>query len=172
MVKERKEIVIMAAISANNVIGNGKKLPWKLSNDMKLFTEMTMGNTVIMGRKTWETIPPKFRPLPGRRNIVITRTSGLTIEGAEVFNDIHEAIGSSTGLIYIIGGAEIYKMALEFADNLVLTHVHAVVEGDVFFPDYDRANFLLEEKMDFLADDKNQYAFSFCKYSKTFLRKM
>jgi dihydrofolate reductase len=115
-----KEVIIIAAVAKNGVIGNGMDLPWRLPKDLKYFAEATKGHTVIMGRKTWESIPLKYKPLPDRKNIVISRQD-MKIHGAETFNNLKSAIETSTGKVFIIGGGEIYKLALPLADKLMLT---------------------------------------------------
>ena len=128
------KIVIIAAIARNGVIGDRGRIPWHLSDDLKRFKRLTMGHPIIMGRKTYESIG---KPLPGRRNIVLTR--GVPIAGVECFADLDSALkacGDAT--VFIIGGAEIYRTALPVADTLLLTHVNREVAGDAQFPDYDR----------------------------------
>src|SRR5258706_9963657 len=137
----KKSIIIIAAHSKNRVIGKENKLPWRLPADMAFFAEHTTGHNVIMGRKTWESIPQKFKPLPNRRNIVLTTTIS-EIPRADVFADLQAAIDScSTGKIFICGGSEVYKMALPIATELYLTEVHCEVEGDAFFPEFDKTEY-------------------------------
>lgn len=138
-------ISIIAAVAKNNVIGKDNKLPWNLPEDMKFFKDTTMGHCVITGRKNYESIPPKFRPLKDRTNIVITRQPGYEAEGAIVVSSIEKAIETAKNVnvarekaddeIFIIGGAEIYKQCLEHADRLYITHVNQEFEGDTFFPE-------------------------------------
>ena len=160
-----KEVIIIAALAKNRVIGNGLQLPWRLPKDMKFFAETTKGHTVIMGSKTWDSIPDKYKPLPDRKNIVISRTS-FFINGAQVFNDLEKAIESSTGKIFICGGGEIYKLALPLATKLILTEIDAEVDGDIFFPEFNQLNYNEASRISNSADEKHQYAFDFVTYDK------
>jgi dihydrofolate reductase len=133
-------IVIIAALSDNNVIGVNGHIPWHIGDDLKRFKRLTTGHTVIMGRKTFESIG---RPLPGRTNIVLTRNTQFKApDGVRVFSALDDALAScrQTGetTAYVIGGAEIYRESLPVADRLVLTHVRQHVQGDTFFPAYDK----------------------------------
>ena len=127
-------ISYVVAVSRNGVIGREGGLPWTISTDLKRFKEITMGKPVVMGRKTWESLPRK--PLPGRRNIVITRKPGYVAEGAEVAPDSREAIALCGGEpeIAVIGGGEIYRLFWPLVDRLYLTEVDIEVEGDTHFP--------------------------------------
>lgn len=133
-------ISIIVAIGSNNVIGKNGALPWHLPEDLKRFKQLTMGHPIIMGRKTHESIG---KPLPGRVNIVITRQKGYTAPGCEVFSSFEEAVAKYKDQDpFVIGGAEIYRVALPLADRLYITEVHPNAKtgegGDVFFPDFDR----------------------------------
>jgi dihydrofolate reductase len=131
------EIVIIAAVAKNRVIGKDNQLLWNIPEDMAHFKALTAGHTVIMGRKTWESLPPRFRPLPGRRNIVITRQSDFAAPGAETANSLEAAITleKSDKTVFIIGGAEIYAQAMTLADRLEITEVDLDLEGDSWFPE-------------------------------------
>ena len=131
------EIVIIAAVAKNRVIGKDNQLLWNIPEDMAHFKALTAGHTVIMGRKTWESLPPRFRPLPGRRNIVITRQSNFAAPGAETANSLEAAITleKSDKTVFIIGGAEIYAQAMTLADRLEITEVDLDLEGDSWFPE-------------------------------------
>ena len=119
-------------MAKNRVIGADNKLPWHLSDDLKRFKELTMGHTLIMGRKTFDSIG---RPLPGRVNIVVSRNPSLSIPGAIVVPSLEDAIANTKGeTAYVIGGSEIFAKALPLADHIDLTQIDAEVEGDVFFP--------------------------------------
>jgi len=135
-------ITLIAAISQNNCIGKDGKLPWHLPADMKHFKDLTMGHTVIMGRKTWESIPEKFRPLPGRTNVVVTRQLNYALpEGVEHAASVTEALTGHSGEdVYVIGGAMAYAEALPKADRLEITHIEQTVEGDAFFPEINLAD--------------------------------
>lgn len=125
---------MIVAVSANGVIGTEGKLPWHYSEDLKRFKELTLGKTIIMGRNTWESLPR--RPLPGRRNIVITR---CRLNDVECFTSIEEALAASDGDVWFIGGAQLYEEAVDYCDVVDLTRVPDFVESDnaVYFPDID-----------------------------------
>ena len=128
-------LTIIAAVAKNGVIGIDNRLPFRLPEDLKRFKALTMNHPIIMGRKTWQSLP---RALPGRHNIVITRQAGFTAEGATVVGNLEAAlalIGNTPA--FVIGGAEIYALALPKANCLELTEVAAVVAGDIWFPEYD-----------------------------------
>lgn len=130
-------IAIVVAVSRNGVIGRDGGLPWHISSDLQRFKAITMGKPIIMGRKTWESLPRK--PLPGRQNIVITRQKNFVADGAWVAADLHAAIALAGGAdeICIIGGGDIYRQALPLTERLYLTEVDMDVEGDTHFPDLD-----------------------------------
>jgi dihydrofolate reductase len=135
-----KPLTLIAALAKNGVIGIANKLPWHLPEDLQHFKALTTGQAVIMGRKTWESLPPKFRPLPGRHNIVVTRDGGYVADGATVVHSLEEAAaaaGESTA--FVIGGAELYRQALPLCGRLELTEIDADFAGDAHFPDFDRA---------------------------------
>lgn len=131
------KVTLVVAIAENGVIGRDGGLPWRLSTDMKRFKETTMGKPVVMGRKTWESFPK--RPLPGRRNIVVTRDRTYGAEGAETALSLDEALERARGEpeICVLGGGEIYAQALPVADRLDVTHVLAEIDGDTHFPPID-----------------------------------
>ena len=132
-------LTLVVAMSENRVIGRDGDLPWRLPNDLKHFKQVTMGKPIIMGRKTWESLYVK--PLPGRRNIVVTRNAGYEAEGAETSDSLGSALTLATGEdeAMIIGGAELFAAALDTATRLHLTEVHAKIEGDTYFPEFDRS---------------------------------
>ncbi len=136
------EIVLIAAVAKNRVIGRDNQLIWNIPEDMAHFKALTAGHTVIMGRKTWESLPPRFRPLPGRRNIVITRQPDYSTPGAEIAHSLENGLklASTAETVFVIGGAEIYTQALAVADRLELTEVDLMPEGDAWFPDFSRAD--------------------------------
>ena len=127
---------IIYARARNGVIGRDNAMPWHLPEDLAHFKATTMGAPVIMGRKTWDALPPKFRPLPGRRNIVVTRDAGWRADGAERAGSLDEAIAlcGDVERAWITGGAEIYRLALPRADLAVVTEIDADYEGDAFAP--------------------------------------
>jgi dihydrofolate reductase len=155
-------IKIIVAMSENRVIGNNNELIWKLSSDLKRFKELTTGHPVVMGRKTYESIG---RPLPNRRNIIITRNSEYEVEGCEVVSSLEEALLLSGNDCFIIGGGEIYKQSLELADKIYLTLVHKDFEGDTQFPELSKEWAIIDNK-DFEADQKNEYNYSFIEYDR------
>lgn len=128
---------IIVAISQNNAIGKDNALLWNIPEDLKHFKNITSGHTIIMGRKTFESIG---RPLPKRRNIIITRDASYTHEGIEVVNSLIKALDTCKyeDEVFIIGGGEVYKQALPFADKLYVTHVEKEFEGDTFFPEINK----------------------------------
>ncbi len=134
------EIVLVVAMSENRVIGRDGDLPWKISADLKHFKRVTMGHPVVMGRKTWESLP---FPLPGRRNIVITRNEGAEFEGAETVPAIEGALElcrlAGDEKVMIIGGGEIFAETMRDAGVIELTEVHDVIDGDTLFPEIDPA---------------------------------
>ena len=132
----KHSIALIAAVAANGVIGVDNRLPWRLSDDLKRFRELTTGHAVIMGRKTWESLR---RPLPDRQNIVVTRQAGWQAEGAEAVGSVEAAVKlcADAPLAWIIGGSEIYKLSLPLADFAVVTEIEADFEGDAFAPALD-----------------------------------
>ena len=136
------EIVIIAAVARNRVIGKDNTLIWNIPEDMAHFKALTSGQTVIMGRKTWESLPPRFRPLPGRRNIVISRQADFAAPGAELANSLENALqlAAQAEAAFIIGGEQIYRQGMNVADRLEITEVDLSPEGDAWFPDIDPAN--------------------------------
>lgn len=133
----KPRISLIAAISENRVIGKEGKIPWHLSDDFRRFKERTMGHVIIMGRKTHESIG---RPLPGRTNIIITRDTAREFPGCVVARSLEEALSKAREVeveeVFICGGGQIYAEALPLADRLYLTVVHAIIDGDAFFPEY------------------------------------
>jgi dihydrofolate reductase len=129
-------ITLIAGIAQNNCIGKNGTLPWHIPEDLKHFKELTTNKTVVMGRKTWESLPEKFRPLPNRKNVVITRqTDYAAPEGVLTFSSTTDAFAQlATEDIFIIGGAELYKQTIDQADALEITHIDQTIEGDAFFP--------------------------------------
>jgi dihydrofolate reductase len=139
----RPTLALIAAVARNRAIGRDGELLWHESEDQRHFRRVTMGCPVIMGRRTWASLPARFRPLPGRRNIVVTRNPGWSAEGAERAGSLDEAIAlaGDAAKAFVIGGAELYALALPRADELVLTEIDAEFEADAFFPDWPRARF-------------------------------
>jgi dihydrofolate reductase len=137
-------ISLIAALAQNRAIGKDNQLLWHLPEDMRYFRDTTRGKTVIMGRKTWESLPAAFRPLPARRNIVVTRNHHYAAEGATVTCSLPEAIAiaGENDETFIIGGAELYRQALPLAQRLYLTEIAQPYDGDVFFPEVEAAQWL------------------------------
>jgi dihydrofolate reductase len=138
------ELILIAAMAANRVIGRGNTIPWDIPGEQTRFKEITMGNPLLMGRRTWQSIG---RPLPGRRNIVVTRNRDFQAPGAEVVHSIEEGFDICAGdkRVFIIGGEQLYRQALERADTLILTELEKEVEGDVFFPEFSCPPFAATE---------------------------
>jgi dihydrofolate reductase len=169
------KLSLIVALAQNHVIGIDNKLPWYLPNDLKYFKQVTMGKTIIMGRKTYESIG---KPLPGRINIVITRQAGYQPPGAndsvkvvpslEAAQELagHLAVINGQDEAMIIGGAEIYTQALGLVDRMYLTEVHAEVEGDAYFPQFDRSHWQAVVREDFAAEGGNPYDYSFVVYER------
>lgn len=132
-------ITVIAAIAANNCIGVNGGLPWHIPEDMARFKALTTGRTVLMGRKTWESLPPKYRPLPDRTNIVVTRQERYDVPaGVAVHASVDAALDAHRDDdLSVIGGAEVYAVAMDHANRLHITHVHHEVMGDAFFPEID-----------------------------------
>jgi dihydrofolate reductase len=130
------KVVLVAAVAHGGVIGYDGAVPWRLPEDMAFFRELTTGYPVVMGRRTWDSLPDRFRPLPGRRNIVVTRNRAWAAEGAERAGSVDEALAlvGDVARTFVIGGAEIYAAALPRVDELVLTEVELDVAGDTFLP--------------------------------------
>ena len=142
------EIIIIAAVAKNRVIGKDNTLIWNIPEDMAHFKTLTAGQTVVMGRKTWESLPPRFRPLPGRRNIVISRQADYAAPGAEVTDALDQALklASTAESIFIIGGEQIYTQAMAVADRLEITEVDLEPEGDAWFPEIGAADWDVTQK--------------------------
>jgi len=153
-------ISIIAAMDIKGVIGLEGDLPWHLSADLKRFKEMTMGKPLIMGRKTHESIG---RPLPGRKNIVLTQSQEFKAEGCTVVHSLEEALFAAGEVdeVMIMGGSGIYHQSLNRANRLYITEVHADVSGDVYFPEFDIGEWVEIEREDHSADDKNDFDYSF-----------
>jgi dihydrofolate reductase len=155
-------ISFIVAASTNNVIGKDNDLLWKLPNDMRFFKNTTWGMPMIMGRKTFESVNKKF---PGRINIVITRQDNWEREGVIVVKNLDDALKKAEETnckeIFIIGGGEIFKESIVKADKIYLTRVHAVLDGDTFFPEIDKKEWELIHEENFEKDQKHLYDYSF-----------
>jgi dihydrofolate reductase len=162
-------VSILVAVAENGVIGRGGKLPWHLGDDLKRFKQLTLGHTIVMGRKTWESIG---RPLPGRRSIVISRQPDYSAEGATVVAGLDDALKVAEAVgddeVFVIGGAEIYRLAIPRMDRFCVTLVNATIEGDTVFPDFESLFMKIADSRDWVstqsdhdADVNNQYPFTF-----------
>ncbi len=159
----RPRLTLIAAVARNGVIGRDNALLWRLPEDMRHFRAVTTGHPVIMGRKTWDSLPPRFRPLPGRRNIVVTRQPGWQAGGAEVAASPEAALALLGGIAqaFVIGGAELYAAMLPLADELLLTEIDQDFDGDVFFPAWDPEVFVETRREAHVAAAPNHFGFAF-----------
>lgn len=164
-------ISLIVALSENHVIGRNNKLPWYLPNDLKYFKQVTIGLPIVMGRKTFESIG---KPLPGRTNIVVTRNTEWVADGVRIAHSLEEAFELAQSIaeidgrdeLMIIGGDQIYKSALPLVDRMYLTEVHAHIEGDAYFPEFDRSDWQEIGREDFEAAEPNPYNYSFVVYDR------
>jgi len=160
----------IVATTRNHVIGVDNDLPWHLPDDMQFFKEQTNGHHILMGRKNFESIPMKFRPLPNRVNIVLTRKTDYQAEGIEVVHSIVSGIeiaqNAGEDELYVIGGAEIYAQTIEMTDRIYLTEIDAELEGDAYFPKIDKSNWVETSRKHHPADDRHQYSFDFVIYDR------
>ena len=154
-------ISLVVAIAKNGVIGKDNQLPWYYKNDLKYFKEITTGHTVVMGRNTFESIIDRNgRTLPNRKSVVVTRNKEFKYEGVEVVNDFNKYLHKDfKEEVFIIGGSEIFKDSLAYADRLYITHIDKEYEGDVWFPEYDKSEYKLISKRD-------EGELSFCVYER------
>ena len=162
---ENRELTIIAAVSINNVIGNNNKLIWKLSNDLKRFRNLTTNHSVIMGRKTFESLP---NPLPDRDNIVITRDTNYSKPNIQVCSSIEDAINltKTDTQPFIIGGGEIYSQTINIVDKIELTRVHEEFDGDAYFPEIPLDIFKLINEENYNSDLENEFDYSYLTYKK------
>jgi dihydrofolate reductase len=152
-------IALVVAHSRNRCIGAGGDLPWRLPSDLRRFKEITTGGTVVMGRRTWESLPARFRPLPGRRNLVLSRDPAFRADGAEVFADLDSALDACDGDCFVIGGGTVYEQALGRADRVYATYVDADVEGDTFFPELAESDWRVTEESATIAENGHELTF-------------
>lgn len=156
------ELVLIAAVARNGAIGRGGVMPWHLPEDLAHFKRLTMGCPVVMGRRTWDSLPPRFRPLPGRRNVVVTRNPGWQADGAEAVSSLEAALEglAEAGTVFVIGGGELYAQALPRVDRLELTEIELdVPDADTFFPAFDRTAFSAESRGEGRSADGLGYRF-------------
>lgn len=163
--KSSKEITLIAAASENNALGKDNKLIWHLSEDLKRFKRLTQGHAIIMGRKTFESMP---RALPNRKNIVLTNNKDYQVKDAWVAHSIDEALHLTDGdpQPFIIGGGEVYKLFLPIADKIELTRVHSSFEADAFFPELDSTQWDLVEEEKHHSSSDQPYDYSYLTYKK------
>ena len=159
------KLSIIAAMSANRVIGSNNDLPWRLPADWKRFKSLTMGHHLIMGRKTFESIG---QPLPGRTTVVISHQTDYAPAGVLVAHSIDQALQLVAGdnEVFVFGGAQIYQQLLPRADRLYLTFIHEEFEGDTDFPEFEKSDWQLISEEDHAPDDKNLYPYSFLVYER------
>jgi dihydrofolate reductase len=153
-------VTLVAAIAENGVIGNGNQLPWHLPADLKHFKALTMGKPILMGRRTFESIG---KPLPGRRNLVMTRASDFNAPGVETIGGVDQALDATADAteLMVIGGAEVFRLFLPLARRIELTRVHAPIAGDTRFPPCDWNEWRSVARSTHPADDRNAYAMTF-----------
>ena len=155
-------ISLLVAMDERQGIGKGGQLPWRLPADLKRFRELTMGHHIIAGRKTFESIG---KPLPGRHTIVVTRNPNFQCESCFVVHNVRDALVKAAGRgeteVFVIGGAEIYAQLLDSVDRMYLTQVHAEVDADTFFPEFQQSDWVETRQGYHPADDNHQYSFTF-----------
>lgn len=158
-------ISLVAAAAENNVIGKDNTLIWRMPADMKFFKNLTTGHTVVMGRKTYESMG---RPLPNRKNIIITRDKNYKADGCVVINSFSDILMlcKDESEVFVIGGAEIYKQYMNSADKIYLTRIHYSFQGDAFFPEIPSSDWYETKRQDFAMDEKNPYPYSFIEFNR------
>lgn len=164
------QISMVAAVAANGVIGRDNDLPWHLPDDMKFFMNTTRGHYVILGRKNYESLPPKYKPLPHRHNVVVTRQANYDAPGCTIVNTVERALQyaleNHEPEAMVIGGSEIYKACLPYADRLYITQIQANIEGDVFFPAFDQREWVEVSRQHHTADERHAYSFDFVTFER------
>lgn len=159
-------ISIVVSASDNHVIGSDGELPWYLPADLRHFRRITMGHTVVMGRKTFDSIMARLgHPLPDRRNVVVTRDPAFAYDGVTVIHDVR-SLSEIAGDVFVIGGGEIYRQTIDQTDTLYVTEVHASIQGDVTFPAIDPHVWREISRETHTRDDKNQYDYDFVTYER------
>ncbi len=163
-------ISLIAAVSKNHVIGKNNDLPWHLPDDMKYFMQTTKAQHVIMGRKNYESIPEKFRPLPNRTNIVVTRQKDYPAPGCILVHSIEDGIAMARAAgeteLFIIGGSEIYSLGMPHADLLYLTEIDTTLDGDTYFPSFDKNEWEELSRKHHEVDARHAFAFDFVVYKQ------
>lgn len=162
-------VSIIAAMGKDRGLGFGNKLPWSLPDDMKRFRDLTQGHVVIMGRKTYESIG---KVLPDRKNIIVTRNPDYKVPGGTVVGSMKEALqearseGGADQEIFVVGGGEIYKLAMPYVDKMYLTFVDAEIPADTYFPEFDEGNWRVIDTTPHATDDRHAFAFTFKTYER------
>jgi dihydrofolate reductase len=153
-------LTLVAAVARNGVIGRDNTVPWRIPEDMEHFRAVTMGHPVVMGRRTWESLPDRFRPLPGRRNVVVTRNPDWSAKGAERAASLDDALRllEDEPRVSVIGGGELYAAALPLADELLLTEVDSEVDGDTYFR-FDPSDFAEDSREPHVSANGTAFAF-------------
>ena len=163
-------VSLIAAVSKNGVIGKNNDLPWHLPDDMKYFMQTTKGHHTIMGRKNYDSIPEKFRPLPNRTNIIVTRQQGFKAPGCLVVHTLERGLDiareNGEREVFVIGGSDIYQLGIPYADRLYLTEIDAHLEGDTFFPEVNLKQWKETSRRTHPADARHLYSFDFVVYDK------
>lgn len=162
---EKLVISLLVAVDQNRLIGRKGTLPWRLPADVKYFKEITMGHPIVMGRKTWESLPK--RPLPGRKNIVLTQNIDYQAPGADIIHDPGE-LANKVGQeeVFVIGGAQVFSYFLPVADRLYITEIDHVFEGDTYFPQYDVDKWRLVSEREGQINEENHYAHRYLVYER------
>ena len=163
-------ISMIAAMSSNRVIGKNNDIPWHLPDDFSYFKETTREHVVLMGRKNFESLPDKFRPLPHRTNVIITRKRKYTADRAIVVHSLADGLDLARQKgeeeVFIIGGGEIYNLGLEVADKIYLTEINAQIDGEVYFPEFDKTTWQETSRKHHPADNRHKFDFDFVIYQK------
>jgi dihydrofolate reductase len=163
-------ISLIAALTKNRVIGKNNDLPWRLPDDMKYFMQTTTGHAVIMGRKNYDSLPDKFKPLANRMNIVVTRQKDFNAPGCTVVHSLEKAVelaqAANENEVFNIGGAELFTLGLAKADRLYLTEIQTELAGDTYFPELNKWEWTETSRKHHTADDRHAYAFDFVVYNR------
>ena len=168
-IDKKPNLSIIVAVAENLAIGKNNDLLWHLSSDLKRFKKLTMGHPVVMGRRTWESLPK--RPLPGRRNIVFTQNTDFKADGAEVVhsvNSLFKVLKDYDDEVFVRGGASIYQLLLPFTNRLYVTRVYREFDGDVFFPVIDMSEFNLVSLSDPMFDEESGLDYAYEEYDRKF----
>lgn len=163
-------ISLVAAVAENGVIGKNNDLPWRLPDDMKFFMEKTRGHHVILGRKNYDSLPSKYKPLPNRTNIVVTRQKDFEADDCIIVHTIEDGLkhcrANNEMEAMVIGGSDIYRLSLPYSTRLYITEIKAVVDGDVYFPEFDKHEWKEIARIPHTQDDRHAYAFDFVTYDR------